>query len=109
MLKNDAGRAQQNFIEFKLKARRALFSDILTSAGGEKTSYPIPTYEALKGVVKSIYFKPTLTWFIDEVRVIKPICYHTEGVKTACLRRKQVRPVLFCIFKKCGIPGQGAL
>ncbi len=81
MLKIDVGKAKRNSIEFRLTADRALYADILTSAGGEKTSYPVPTYEAIKGVVKSIYFKPTLIWYVDEVRVMKPIHYHTEGVK----------------------------
>src|SRR5699024_11934042 len=33
----------------------------------------IPTYQALKGIVESIYCKPSITWDIDEVRVINPI------------------------------------
>ena len=37
-----------NIVEFAVRGRYALFSDILTRAGGEKTSYPIPTFEALK-------------------------------------------------------------
>jgi CRISPR-associated protein Cas5d len=49
--------------------------------GGEKCSYHIPTYEALKGVVKSIYWKPTLTWIIDAVRVMKHIRTQTKGTK----------------------------
>ena len=37
--------------------------------GGEKCSYQIPTYEALKGVMASVYWQPTLVWYIDSVRV----------------------------------------
>ena len=46
----------RNTVEFVVRGRYALFSDILTRAGGEKTSYPIPTYEALKGITQSVYF-----------------------------------------------------
>lgn len=67
--------------EFKLWGRHALFTDPVTRIGGEKCSYHIPTYEALKGVAKSIYWKPTITWFIDEVRVMKPIRTQTKGTK----------------------------
>jgi len=70
-----------NTIEFRLWGRYALFSDPLTRLGGEKYSYQVPTYEALKGVVKSIYWKPTLVWIVDEVRVMKRIRTETKGVK----------------------------
>ena len=71
----------RNSIEFKLWGRYALFTDPLTKVGGEKCSYHVPTYEALKGVAKSIYWKPTLVWVIDEVRVMKRIRTQTKGTK----------------------------
>lgn len=72
---------KRNSIEFKVWARHALFTDPLTRIGGEKCSYHIPTYEALKGIAKSIYWKPTFVWFIDEVRVMKRIRTQTKGTK----------------------------
>jgi len=71
----------KNSIEFKVWGRYALFTDPLTKIGGEKCSYHIPTYEALKGVAKSIYWKPTIIWYIDKVRVMKRIRTQTKGVK----------------------------
>jgi CRISPR-associated protein Cas5d len=71
----------KNTIEFKLSGRYALFTDPLTKIGGEKCSYHIPTYEALKGVAKSIYWKPTIIWIIDQVRVMKCIRTQTKGTK----------------------------
>lgn len=71
----------RNSIEFKVWGRHALFTDPLTRVGGEKCSYHVPTYESLKGVVKSIYWKPTLIWLIDEVRVMKRIRTQTKGTK----------------------------
>lgn len=73
--------AERNSIEFKVSARHALFTDPLTKIGGEKCSYHIPTYEALKGIAKSIYWKPTFIWIIDEVRVMKRIRTQTKGTK----------------------------
>jgi CRISPR-associated protein Cas5d len=64
-----------------VRARHALFTDPLTRVGGEKCSYHLPTYEALKGIAKSIYWKPTFVWVIDEVRVMKPIRTQTKGMK----------------------------
>jgi len=71
----------RNSIEFKVWARFALFTDPLTKIGGEKCSYHIPTYEAMKGITKSIYWKPTFIWMIDEVRVMKRIRTQTKGTK----------------------------
>jgi len=71
----------RNSIEFKVWGRHALFTDPLTKVGGEKCSYHVPTYEALKGIVKSIYWKPTLIWVIDEVRVMKRVRTQTKGLK----------------------------
>lgn len=73
--------SQRNSIEFKVRARHALFTDPLTRIGGEKCSYHIPTYEALKGIVKSIYWKPTFIWMIDEVRVMKRVRTQTKGTR----------------------------
>ena len=71
----------RNSIEFKVWGRYALFTDPLTKVGGERCSYHVPTYEALKGVVKSIYWKPTLIWVIDDVRVMRRIRTQTKGTK----------------------------
>lgn len=72
---------QRNSIEFRVWGRYAMFTDPLTKIGGEKCSYQVPTYEALKGVAKSIYWKPTFIWVIDAVRVMKRIRTQTKGTK----------------------------
>jgi CRISPR-associated protein Cas5d len=70
-----------NRISFRLWGHYALFTDPVTKIGGEKCSYHLPTYEAIKGVLKSIYWKPTLIWHVDKVRVIKPLRTQTKGTK----------------------------
>ncbi|CAA7616886.1 type I-C CRISPR-associated protein Cas5c [Magnetospirillum sp. SS-4] len=70
-----------NAIEFRVWGRNALFTDPLTRTGGEKCSYHLPTYEALKGVAKSIYWKPTLIWVIDEARVTRTIQTRAKNIK----------------------------
>lgn len=72
---------KDNKLSFRLWGRCALFTDPITKTGGEKCSYHLPTYEALKGVCKSIYWKPTLVWHIDRVRIIKPIRTQTKSTK----------------------------
>ena len=71
----------RNTVEFMVYGKNALFSDVLTRAGGEKTSYPIPTYEALKGILHSVYSKPTIVWYIDAVRIMKPIRTVRKGIR----------------------------
>lgn len=70
-----------NIVEFKVSGRYALFTDPLTKIGGEKCSYQIPTYEALKGVISSVYWKPTIVWIIDKVRVMKPIRTQAKNIR----------------------------
>lgn len=71
----------KNSITFLVYGRYALFTDPITHLGGEKCSYHIPTYEALKGIVKSIYWKPTLIWYIKRVRIMKPFRTQTRSMK----------------------------
>lgn len=71
----------KNSIQFKVWGRYALFTDPLTKIGGERCSYHIPTYEALKGIAKSIYWKPTFIWVIDKLRVMNPVRTQTKGIK----------------------------
>lgn len=70
-----------NKISFRVWGRQALFTDPLTKIGGEKFTYQVPTYEAVKGIVKSIYWKPTLIWHIDRIRVMNPIRTQSKSVK----------------------------
>lgn len=71
----------RNSIEFVVYGKYALFTDPLTKLGGEKLSYQIPTYQALKGIVESIYWKPTLQMLIDEVRILNPIRMESKGIR----------------------------
>ncbi len=71
----------RNQIEFEVYGNYALFTDPLTKIGGEKLSYQIPTYQSLKGIVESIYWKPTILWIIDEVRIMNPIRTESKGIR----------------------------
>lgn len=71
----------QNAVSLKVSGRRALFSDPLTKMGGEKFSYPIPTYQALKGILESCYWKPTFTWVIERLRVMKRIQTEAQSIR----------------------------
>ena len=70
-----------NIIEYRVFGRYALFTDPLSKTGGEKCSYQIPTYQALKEITESIYWKPTITWVIDECRIMKPILTESKGIR----------------------------
>ena len=70
-----------NIVTFEVFGDYALFSDPVMRVGGEKASYQIPTYEALKGILHSIYWKPTIVWYIDKVRVMNPIQTEVKGIR----------------------------
>lgn len=71
----------RNQIEFVVYGKYGLFTDPVTKIGGEKFTYQIPTYQALKGIVESIYWKPSIIWYIDEVRVMNPIQTEVKGLR----------------------------
>lgn len=71
----------RNKITFVVHGRYALFTDPISRIGGEKTTYHVPTYEALKGICKSIYWKPSIIWHVDKVRILNPIRTQTKGTK----------------------------
>ena len=70
-----------NKIDYLLIGRYALFTDPVTKIGGEKNSYHLPTYQALKGITESIYWKPTFIWIIDKVRIMHKIQTESKNVK----------------------------
>ena len=70
-----------NIVEFEVYGDYALFSDPITRVGGEKCTYQVPTYEALKGILHSVFWKPTIIWVIDAVRVMQPIQMETKGIR----------------------------
>jgi len=71
----------QNKISFRVFGRYGLFTDPVTRIGGEKCTYPVPTYEAIKGILKSIYWKPTIIWVPDRIRIMNPIRTQIKGTK----------------------------
>ena len=73
--------AKRNTVEFVVHGRNALFSDPITRVGGEKCSYQVPTYQALKGILESVYWKPTIIWYIDAVRIMNKIQTESKGIR----------------------------
>lgn len=71
----------RNSIEFEVYGENALFTDPLMKLGGEKLTYQVPTYQALKGICESIYWKPTIVWIVDEVRIMNPIKMESKGIR----------------------------
>ena len=74
--------AVRNSVSFEITSDIALFTDIVTQIGGEKYSYQVPTYEAIKGALKSVYWKPSFVWIIDRIRVMNEIRTQYIGTKT---------------------------
>lgn len=72
---------KENKVCFKVYGKFALFTDPITRMGGEKSSYQIPTYQALKGIIESIYWKPTIIWIIDSCRVMNIIQTQSKGIR----------------------------
>lgn len=58
----------------------ALFTDPMTKGGGEKFTYQVPSYQAIKGIVEACYWKPTIYYVIDSIKVINQIKTETKGI-----------------------------
>lgn len=75
-----AEKFQSDPFYYRLSGEYALFTDPVTKGGGEKFTYQIPTYQALKGITEQIYWKPTIQHYIDSIKVMRPIKTETKGV-----------------------------
>lgn len=53
----------------------------MTKIGGEKSGMMIPSYETLKGIVSSMYWKPSFNWVIESVKVLNPIRTERKGIR----------------------------
>lgn len=71
----------RNSVEFEVSGYYALFTDPLTKIGGEKLSYQVPTYQAIKGIVESVYWKPTIMIVVDAIRIMNPIKMESKGIR----------------------------
>lgn len=46
-----------------------------------KSSLSIPTPESIKGITESIYWKPSIIWIVDEIRIMNPIQMEGKGIR----------------------------
>ncbi len=67
----------------------------------ERVSYDVPTPGALEGLIKSVYWKPALKYFIDKIIVFNPISFVN-------IRRNEVKEkVSYAAVKKSMATGMG--
>ena len=64
-----------NIIELEISGQSAMFTD--PESGG---SFPVPTFEAVKGILRAVYWKPTFIWVPDELRVMNRISMEDYSV-----------------------------
>lgn len=76
----------RNTVEFQVSGNYAFFANPIMREDGETESYQVPTYEALKSILSSIYWKPTFIWYIDKVRVMNQIQTEVQGFRPAHYR-----------------------
>ena len=65
----------------RVRGDLALFTNPATKGGGERSSYAIPTRQALQGIVDAVYYKPTICNIVTEVKVINQIQTELHGVR----------------------------
>lgn len=77
-----------------IKGDFALFTDPYSKIGGEKFSYNIPTYEAIKGIIRSVFWKPTIVWVIDRVRIMNQIKTISKSVRPLAYGGNDTAPTI---------------
>ena len=87
-------------IFFEVSGKLALFTDPITRIGGEKMSYQIPTYSALKGICEAVYWKPTIEWVIDRVRVMNKIETYSYATNNIFYYKPNHNPTITTYLKK---------
>ena len=88
---------KENSIEYCISGKYALFTDPVTKIGGEKSTYQVPTYEAIKGITQSIYWKPTIVWIVDKIRVVNKISTESKNIKTLLYDGSKVSELSDCV------------
>ena len=87
-----------NRIVMKVYGKYALFTDPMTKIGGEKSSMMIPSYETLKGIVSSMYWKPSFNWVIESVKVLNPIRTERKGIRLSIMEEMTLLIIHTCLM-----------
>ena len=66
--------------EVEFKAPYALFTDPINRVGGEKMTYLVPTYAAVKGALGNLYLKPSFFWVVDAIRIMNPMRTESRSI-----------------------------
>lgn len=90
-----------NTVEFEVSGKYGLFTDPITKLGGEKFSYQVPTHSALRGIMWSIYDKPTLSWYIDAVRIMNPIVLESKSILVPQYATGKKDLSYYCYLRNC--------
>jgi CRISPR-associated protein Cas5d len=65
--------------EFEVRGDFACFTRPETRRG--RVSHPVPTPSALRGLMRSVFWKPAIQWRPVRVEVLSPLRWHTYGAK----------------------------
>lgn len=87
-------------IRYRVYGDRALFADPVTRIGGEKSTYLVPTYQALKGITESVYWKPTFIWKIKSVKIVNQIRTETVGIRPAKYNKAAANDLSYYTYLK---------
>lgn len=69
-------------VSFLVYGKNALFTDPFTKSGGEKNTMLIPSYDAMRGIAESVYWKPSIRVIVEKVRVLNRITTQAKGTLT---------------------------
>jgi CRISPR-associated protein Cas5d len=71
---------QSDSFFMKIEGPYALFTDPMSKGNGEKFTYQVPTVQALLGIIEACYWKPTIKYVVEEVKILHPIRTETKNI-----------------------------
>ena len=71
-----------NIVEFSVYGDYVVFGPHNESGRRKMHLSNSHSTKRLKGILSSVYWKPTIIWYIDKVRVMNPIRMEVKGIRT---------------------------
>ncbi len=86
--------------DLEISGPLAMFGTPTSKQSCEMISYPMPTYSALCGIMRHIYYRPGIKWEIEKCRIMNEVDYYSIPIKAPHYKQKYLkaklnRPAIF--------------
>ena len=91
---------RSKYFDVEISGDLAMFGTPTSKQSCEMISYSMPTYSALCGMMRHIYYRPGITWVVEKCRIMNEVQYQYMTIKTPhykqrYLKKKLLNPAIF--------------